>query len=163
MLHGSDFDGTKFWGESQNDGVLEAFTLENIPAKCSAVVFTGCCWGALCTFAPANLVQTRQVPSSRTINNSIALSFLNSGAVAFIGCTGSHYSPTVAPYGYFGGPFHKSFWNSYKLGNAPAKALQMAKFEYFNKIPHTKSIDVNICEAIELKILKQFNCLGLGW
>ncbi len=46
MLHGSDFDGTKFWGEEENGYLLEAINIEKIPKNTAgSVIFTGSCWG----------------------------------------------------------------------------------------------------------------------
>ena len=97
----------------------------------------------------------------RTPGTSIALSYLHAGASAFVGCTGTHYSPTVPPYQYFGGPMHLAFWSRVKTGMAPARALFDAKLEYLQNMPHGQSSAV--AQAIEFKTLKQFTCLGLGW
>jgi len=160
MLHGSDSDGTRFWGEDEA-GTLEAINLGNIPARSSAVVFTGCCWGALCVDRPAARTEPGIAPASRTPASSIALSFLRSGALAFIGCTGSHYSPIAKPFTYFGAPMHQAFWEHYRQGMAPAPALLQAKRDYLEGMPHgRKSVQG---KAIERKILWQYTCLGLGW
>ncbi len=160
MLHGSDSDGTRFWGEDEA-GTLEAINLGNIPARSSAVVFTGCCWGALCVDRPAAHTEPGRAPASRTPASSIALSFLRAGAPAFIGCTGSHYSPVVKPFTYFGAPMHQAFWERFQQGMAPAQALLQAKRDYLEGMPHgRKSVQG---KAIERKILWQYTCLGLGW
>ena len=39
MLHGSDADATRFWGEN-NSGVVEAVNISNIPRRFAGVVFT---------------------------------------------------------------------------------------------------------------------------
>lgn len=160
MLHGSDSDGTRFWGEDEA-GTLEAINLGNIPARSSAVVFTGCCWGALCVDRPAARTEPGLAPASRTPASSIALSFLRAGALAFIGCTGSHYSPVAKPFTYFGAPMHQAFWERYQQGLAPAQALLQAKQDYLEDMPHGRSSVQG--KAIERKILWQYTCLGLGW
>ena len=160
MLHGSDEDGTRFWGEDAN-GDLEAINIENIPPKFSGVVFTGCCYGALCVDRPAVAVGAGQRPVPRAPRASMALSFLRAGARAFIGCTGTHYSPLDPPFSYYGAPLHKAFWRSLHEGAAPAEALLLAKKEYLLGIPHGRGGAED--EAIERKILWQFVCLGLGW
>jgi len=99
--------------------------------------------------------------AARPVEGSIALSFLQAGAVAFIGCTGSHYSPNKSPYGYFGGPMHTAFWASYNKNGQPAAALLQAKEQYLKDIPHGQGSSVS--RAIELKILREYTCLGLGW
>jgi beta-lactamase superfamily II metal-dependent hydrolase len=160
MLHGSDVDATRFWGEDQ-EGTIEAMNITNIPRASSGVVFAGCCWGALSVQATASHAGSGAPLGVRTPGTSIALSYLHAGARAFVGCTGTHYSPTIAPYRYFGGPMHSAFWNRIKAGSAPARALFDAKLEYLQNMPHGQTSAV--AQAIEFKILKQFTCLGLGW
>lgn len=160
MLHGDYRDGTRFWGEAGGE-IVEAFNLSNLADNCPGVIFTGCCWGALTVQQIASQYHNGQPLAARSVAASIALSFLQAGAVAFIGCTGSHYSPTKSPYAYFGEPLHSAFWKSYIGNNQPAKALYDAKIEYLKNIPHGQ--DALISRAIELKILRQYTCLGLGW
>ncbi len=163
MLHGSDSDATRFWGES-DAGLVEAFQIDRVADKCHGVVFTGCCWGAMPVNITAQQAMTGQPVAARTSENSIALRFLQSGVLAYIGCTGVHYSPTEPPYDYFGGPMHALFWNQFinkQNFNSPAKALFEAKKAYVLGIPHVKT--GAMAEAIELKIVRQYTCLGLGW
>ena len=159
MLHGSDMDGTRFWGEDDT-GVYEALNVRNVPSDLSGVVFSGCCWGAL-TVGTTALRATPGPPAPRPSEASMALSWLKAGVRAFVGCTGTHYSPTEAPYGYFGGPMHKAFWTRYTQGEPPAQALFDAKLDYLREIPHGRGTPNG--QAIEFKTLKQFTCLGLGW
>lgn len=91
----------------------------------------------------------------------MALGFLKAGALAFVGCTGVHYSPSEPPYRYYGGPMHEAFWKSWLAGLPPAKALFEAKKEYLGGIPHRDASPMS--RAIEIKILRQYTCLGLGW
>jgi hypothetical protein len=160
MLHGSSIDGSRFWGEG-TPGNAEAVGIENVPNPCGAVVFTGCCWGAL----PVNTTANRYVPGrplgTRTSGQSIALTCLLRGALAFVGCTGEHYSPRAVPRLYFGGPMHAAFWNRIKAGSPPVMALWEAKREYSLGMPHGQT-DAEP-RAIEMKILRQYTCLGLGW
>jgi beta-lactamase superfamily II metal-dependent hydrolase len=159
MLHGSDVDATRFWGEDPG-GTIETMNITNIPRASSGVVFAGCCWGALTVQTTASHAGSAPL-GVRTPGTSIALSYLHAGARAFVGCTGTHYSPTIAPYKYFGGPMHSAFWTRIKAGSAPARALFDAKLEYLQNMPHGQTSAV--AQAIEFKILKQFTCLGLGW
>lgn len=161
MLHGADWDGTRFWGESAGGGTLEAFNISNVADSCPGVVFTGCCWGALTVQQLASRSADGQILAPRPVEGSIALSFLQAGAVAFVGCTGSHYSPTKSPYDFFGGPMHTAFWKSYNGNRQPAAALFLAKEEYLKNIPHGQRSSLS--RAIELKILREYTCLGLGW
>ena len=89
------------------------------------------------------------------------MTFIEAGATAFVGTTGSHYSPPDPPYDFFGGPMHHSFWTQIVAGSPPAKALFEAKSEYLAKFPHGQSDPSRI--ALEYKTLRQFTCLGLGW
>lgn len=160
MLHGDYRDSSRFWGE---DTPLnrEAFHTYNLPENFRGVVFAGCCWGALTVDTPAGRVHPNRPFSPNTVESSIALSFLERGANAFIGCTGAHYSPTEPPFDYFGGPFHAAFWQFYNAGLPPAQALFNAKLEYISQMPHGRTTVIQ--QAIEYKILRQFTCLGLGW
>ena len=160
MLHGADYDGTRFWGEDDT-GTVEAFSVQNVPSDVSAVVFTGCCWGALTVELPAAKIRQGQPVAVRSTDASIALSFIASGALAFVGCTGTHYSPVVRPYNYFGGPMHDAFWTGYLRGLGPAEALYQAKVDFIQGMPHGRNSPSE--RAIEMKILRQFTCLGLGW
>lgn len=160
MLHGDYVDGSRFWGEGTPRN-REAFNIGNLPDEFKGVVFTGCCWGALTVNTPAGLIAPNRPFGQKTAESSIALSFLERGATAFVGCTGAHYSPTEAPYDYFGGPMHVAFWRNYKNGMAPAEALFKAKIEFIRGMPHGRTSPVQT--AIEYKILRQYTCLGLGW
>ncbi len=164
MLHGSELDSSVFWGELTSGGLLEAFSVENIPARFSGVVFAGCCWGALTTSVIAARHRDGGVTPSIGPAQSIALGFLLRGALAFVGCTGAHYSPIGtdgAPLDFFGGPLHQSFWGHIARGDPPAKALFAAKMDYISGMPHGRHSAEE--QAIEHKILRQFTCLGLGW
>lgn len=160
MLHGEYSDGSRFWGE-ETDGDLEAVNISNIPSATGAVVFTGCCWGALTVDKPAGRLVPGQSLGTKTPDGSIALAFLERGARAFVGCTGAHYSPLDEPYDYFGGPLHKSFWSEVLAGTAPAQALFNAKKAYVTGMPHGQTSAAG--RAVEFKIFRQFTCLGLGW
>jgi hypothetical protein len=160
MLHGSDSDARSFWGED-NESIVEAFNLGNLAQTETGVVFTGCCWGALIVDTTAFNAFDGQPLGARVPESSIALAALRSGALAFVGCTGSHYSPTVAPYDYFGGPMHGAFWKHYQGGKSPVESLFAAKLDYVNEMPHGQTSAEG--RAIEMKILRQYTCLGLGW
>jgi hypothetical protein len=160
MLHGSDADATRFWGENDY-GIVEAVNISNLPRRFAGVVFTGCCWGALTVQTTAANYVPGQPVGVRTPGMSLALSYLHAGAKAFVGCTGTHYSPTVAPYQYFGGPMHEAFWKRYTQGAGPAEALFRAKIDYAQGLPHGQTSPTG--QAIEYKIWKQYTCLGLGW
>jgi beta-lactamase superfamily II metal-dependent hydrolase len=160
MLHGDYTDSSRFWGE-ETDGNREAINISNLPQKSGRVIFTGCCWGALTVNTPAGRVTNGRSFGQKSPNDSLAMSFLLRGATAFVGCTGSHYSPLQFPYKFFGGPMHEAFWRSYQPGGSPAQALFDAKLQYLRGMPHGQT-GVN-SQAIEYKILRQYTCLGLGW
>ncbi|MBP7049409.1 MAG: MBL fold metallo-hydrolase [Phycisphaerae bacterium] len=162
MLHGSSRDGARFWGETRQGSPYEAFAVENIPRTASGVVvFTGCCWGALMMTPPAAKVRPETPLRPRGPEASMAVAYLQAGALAFVGCTGSHYSPMQEPYDYFGKPMHDAFWTALANGKPPAEALFVAKSEFARLMPHGCT-DPFSC-AVEVKILRQYTCLGLGW
>ena len=160
MLHGSDKDCSRFWGELKTGGDVEAMNVRNVPRLCESVVLAGCCWGALTVTTKA--VDHRATDPIRplTPSNSLALSFLKAGARAFVGCTGSHYSPYDGV-ACFGSPMHSAFWQALDKGDPPASALFKAKRQYLRYLPHGRLSTFEV--AIEFKILRQFTCLGLGW
>jgi beta-lactamase superfamily II metal-dependent hydrolase len=160
MLHGAYDDSTRFWGEEPGR-MVEAVNLTNIPAPTGRVVFTGCCWAALTVDRPAVHAIPGAIPAPKTVGASMALSFLANGASAFIGCTGSHYSPDRPPYAFFGGPMHEAFWGRLLGGDPPARALFNAKVDYAQGFPHGLTSQAQY--AVEYKILRQYTCLGLGW
>jgi hypothetical protein len=117
MLHGASWDTTVWWGEEET--YPEAFTVAE--ASTQGIVLSGACYGGY-TFG-------------RTPENSITLSFLHSGARAFVGSTGITYSPL-----WTGGPnptgpmrhdavFHEAFLSAVDRGEAPLAAFVEAKQE----------------------------------
>jgi beta-lactamase superfamily II metal-dependent hydrolase len=158
MLHGSATDGTLFWGE--RDGLVEAVNLQCVPSNGIGTVFAGCCWGAL-TLERLACRSPEGALGLRTADRSLALKFLAAGARAFVGCTGSHYSPGKDGLT-MGAPLHASFWAAIAADQSPAQALHNAKSEYLRRLPHpgvTDPLEI----AKEMKILREFTCLGLGW
>lgn len=158
MLHGAADDATAFWGEDAGR-LTTAMTVGNIGSAAGAVVLAGSCWGALIVEETARSNAATVTP--RTAGRSIALRFLAGGARAFVGCTGTHYSPMGNVPAWFGGPMHTAFWSHIARGKAPAQALFDAKVDYVAGMPHGRTLATEL--AIEYKILRQFTCLGLGW
>ena len=157
MLHGDHADGTRFWGE--DEGPVEAINVRRIPPSGIGTVMAGCCWGALTVSQIASRASGPLAVRSRL--QSMALTLLWSGARAFVGCTGAHYSPGVGE-SFFGEPMHRLFWQQMAAANkAPAEALFEARKAYLRGIPHGLSKPFHL--GIERKIYKQFTCLGLGW
>ncbi|HJT36538.1 MAG TPA: MBL fold metallo-hydrolase [Pirellulales bacterium] len=162
MLHGDFQDSQRFWGETDREIPYEAMNISDVTPVANRVVFCGACWGALTVMERAIDVVPPALISPRAVNASIALSFLNAGARAFVGCTGAHYSPDGNDTSYYGAPLHSAFWRHFILGFPPAEALFQAKTDYLGGIPHRRTRDP-VDKARELKILRQFTCLGLGW
>ena len=160
-LHGLPHNGTGFWGE-EGHRHPKAVVSANVPSRRGVIAFTGCCYGALTVDGPANLIATGIAPATRPPSESVALSFLERGARAFVGCTGLHYSPVQPPYDYFGAPLHEAFWRAVKHGSPPAKALLQAKHHFIRGMPHGQD-ENSVSEAIEFKTFREFTCLGLGW
>lgn len=158
MLHGASDDATAFWGEDAGQ-LTTGMTLTNIGDVRDAVIFAGCCWGALTVDETAR--SNPPVVTPRRPANSLAMRFLAGGARCFVGCTGTHYSPMGNVPGWFGGPMHTAFWTHIKAGKPPARALFDARVDYIAGMPHGRTAARE--QAIEYKILRQFTCLGLGW
>ncbi|MFA1803582.1 MBL fold metallo-hydrolase [Xanthomonas campestris pv. campestris] len=160
MLHGEHADATRFWGETEDGELLEALQLGDLQIQPGAVVFTGCCWGALPVMETAKH-HTGGLPTPRTANNSIALACLNQGALAYVGCTGVHYSPRHPPYDVAGAGIHKVFWRSVASGSPPSRALLEAKQAMASQLKtHDKP---SYLQAMDVKHVHQFCLLGLGW
>jgi beta-lactamase superfamily II metal-dependent hydrolase len=162
MLHGMSSNTAEFVGEDDGGEYPLAINTAAIPSAAPAVVFAGCCYGALIAdqiardAAPGTRVQPR--PPSE----SIALTYLARGANSFVGCTGVHYSPTKGNLDYFGEPMHRYFMRELIGGSPPSRALFRAKHAYGRGIPHRSGARPEEI-AYEHKILRQFTCLGLGW
>ena len=161
MLHGHWREGDIFRGEDE-DGYPEAFRATEIPDPAPEVVFSGCCYGALVATQAARDAAPDAAHEGRVPKNSIALTFLQKGANAFVGCTAIHYSPDKAPFNYLGEPMHRYFWREITSGQPAARALFNAKRAYADGIPHLPDSGEEL-RLIEHKILRQFTCLGLGW
>ncbi|MDR6127113.1 beta-lactamase superfamily II metal-dependent hydrolase [Sphingomonas sp. SORGH_AS438] len=162
MLHGRSDDGTTFRGEFLEDpldgGECDALSLSDIPASTGALVFAGCCYGALTCHEPA-WPKPKGAITDRLASESLALSFIRAGARAFVGVTGVHYSPPEEPYDSAGAPFHRFFWQHVMAGKAPAVALMQAKIDYV----FAMSDVVGRMGFADHKTWRQFTCLGLGW
>jgi hypothetical protein len=161
MLHGSYLDSTTYAGENTDGSHMDAFNVNDVPTQFAGTVFAGCCWGALTVDGIASQTVQGHVPAPLLPAQSVALTWLQAGARAFVGPTGSHYSPTVEPYDRFGGPLHRSFWQHILSGDAPAAALFNAKLDYLRNMPHGQN--TLAAQALEFKTLREFCCLGLGW
>jgi beta-lactamase superfamily II metal-dependent hydrolase len=160
MLHGYWRDATRLWGEAGGE-YPEAVNLTSLEPRDGTVVFSGACWGALIVDVQAMRYNSAMPLGARGPSESIALAYIAGGASAFIGCTGSHYSPPRAPYRSAGAPIHLSFFTYRSAGRPPAEALAQAKRDYVAAMPHTLGSPGAL--AVEHKLVWQFTCLGLGW
>jgi hypothetical protein len=142
MLHGGSWDTSVWWGEE--DAYPDAFTVDE--AGSQGVVLSGACYGSY-TFG-------------RTPEVSITLSFLESGARAFVGSTGITYSPlwTIGPNPT--GPmrhdavFHEAFLGAVDRGQAPLAAFMEAKGKMADLCRMADST------GAELKMLHEFIYFG---
>jgi beta-lactamase superfamily II metal-dependent hydrolase len=162
MLHGMSSDTSVFTGEDDDGGYPVALSVDDVPTPCPPVVLTGCCYGALIVDTRARDAQPGSSVGDIPVRDSIALTCLQRGANAFIGCTGVHYSPTQGTLTYFGEPMHRRFVQHVLSGKTPSEALWSAKVDYAAGIPHRPGARPEEI-AYEHKILRQFTCLGLGW
>jgi beta-lactamase superfamily II metal-dependent hydrolase len=165
MLHGDWRDGRGFWGELQDQsGYTDAFFVGNVPSSFGGVAFAGCCWGALTVSQKAKDAGAAPI-APRVAERSIALTYLQAGAKAFVGCTGAHYSgPDEDPEVNYAFRMHSSFWTALSSGGAPpAMALHLARQEYSQFIAERSEDMEPIDLARRLKNRAQFTCLGLGW
>jgi hypothetical protein len=163
MLHGHYIDGDQYSGEEAPDVLFPAIDRSRLPEALEGVVLAGCCWGALLTRFPAADTRPDRSPPARAVPDSIALSLLRAGARAFVGSTAVHYSPPPDAPGTNGEPMHDGFWKHLLTGLPPAEALFQAKRDYLAGIPHGGDDTDEAAEAVEMKILFEFTCLGLGW
>ena len=151
MLHGNHADTAHFSGEDDGSYPV-AFSLANVPASLTGVVFTGCCWGAVGVSQRALDVLQGAALRPVTAANSLATRMLQAGVCGYIGCTGTHYSPT-------GKPMHDEFWKAINSGLAPAPALFKARQEFLRSFRDTSLGDL----PLKMKIYHQYTCLGIGW
>ena len=167
MLHGHYISSDLFWGEVRPTVFTNAFSITNVPSMPGQIVLTGCCWGALTTTLRACDALPGQPVGSKQPATSIALRYLSNGAQAFIGCTGTHYSPPPNQPVSAGGAMHDGFFRylgSVRDGGrvvGPAEALFLAKLDYVKNMPHGVKDQLSV--AAEYKVLHEYLCLGIGW
>lgn len=134
ILHGSKDDTSVWLGEDSWPNWPTAFKA-NL-ANSQGVILSGACYGAyIIDKAPAN---------------SICLRFLRSGAKAFVGCTGIHYSTLGTETTYNGPLFHRLFFEHLMTGKTPSEAFFRTKRDY---APEADT-------AVEEKILHEFVFYG---
>ena len=166
VLHGSDRKSTLLEGEDEQDGYVAALVIDDVDSADTEVVLSGCCWGGLVLDGRATS-PGRIRP--RRASDSIPLRFLAAGARAFIGPTGSHYSPgkTNPDAELVGSAFHPMVLDRLAAGEGPATALHAAKLEFLRTIPERigrrSETNTKNVELAEMKTWRQYTCLGLGW
>lgn len=159
MLHGAFEDPSRYWGE-RHGGYVEAVLVEQVQMPPGAVVLTGCCWGGLPVREPAAFILDAVTPLRQ--DESIALRCLWEGASAYVGCTGTHYSPVTPPFDRFGKLLHDAFWDRVGKGGSPAKALFDARGDFASGILQRHPAAQRFAD-IERKLFEQYTVLGLGW
>nr|WP_298682351.1 hypothetical protein [uncultured Dongia sp.] len=165
MLHGDWQDARTFYGElADQTGYTNAFAVGNVPKRFDGVAFSGCCWGALTVSQKARDAGAAPL-APRVAERSIALMYLQAGASAFVGCTGSHYSgPDPDPDANYASRMHSAFWTALPQGRySPAMALHRARNDYAASVAAGAAEMEPIELAWRLKNRAQFTCLGLGW
>ncbi|HEV2070371.1 MAG TPA: hypothetical protein VGR26_11300 [Acidimicrobiales bacterium] len=160
MLHGSDIDGTRMWGEDEAGRLVETVTVSDLPETVQGTFFSGACWGALIVSQIARRATPGTAIADRVEAQSIALSILSRGADAFVGATGAHYSPRGNIPDRAAGPLHLAFFEAIKEGDSSALATWKAKQAY---LAHVATLTDAAQLAIATKVLNEFTCLGLGW
>jgi hypothetical protein len=164
VLHGGAENGARYCGQRKDESLVEAVNLEVVPETDGTIILSGVCWGALLVDQLPRDYSRGQLVTPRTADNSIALRFLRHGALAFVGTTGAHHSPITKPFQYLSGVLHRDFWAETVAGTAPAPALLRAKELFANGLPRFPVTPSTLpLYAQELKALRQFTCLGLGW
>lgn len=176
MLHGSAEDPASFEGEFSDDGeswwAESALGVDNIDVSPGAVVFAGCCYGALSALPIAKDLPAGSAVKPFSPMRSIALKFLAGGANAFVGPTAVHFSPPDDTPDLAGGRLHRFFWERVAGGDPPALALHEARKRYVAGIPILDAAETQlqggdegpiVLHAVERKTFQMFSCLGLGW
>lgn len=163
MLHCTATDATQFTGGTETGGGEPVgFDVTKVPQHFQGLVFSGCCWGALIVNGKA--YEARTVPPSRTSAESIALSYLKAGAIAFIGATGMHYSgQSEDPNENYALLLHQAFWSRLANHGLPALALFEAKLDFHTHLDSVRDQLTALEYARRRKNLAQLTCLGLGW
>lgn len=159
-LHSSSDKGARFFGDlggmsttTINPKLLD---IKNGEWQTRGVVFSGACWGALIATAAVNGPEPLE---AWTAKESIALTFVDRGANAYVGFTALHY---VEKDGHpRGSSLHGLFWaNVVERGLPPAKALLEARTQFM--VDSSQETDP-LVRATTLKTFWSATCLGLGW
>ncbi len=161
-------DKTERFSESGPGNVVN---VKRVPDADESVVLAACCYSALLGrksplgASSSGTVRPVMLPKQR----SIALSYIDKGARAFIGFTALIWTPDEDPFDYLAAPLQRGFWDKVTTHQiAPARALFEAKAEFILNtpypnpdVPHKLSQDEST--AKHLKDYWSATCLGLGW
>ncbi|HXI97386.1 MAG TPA: hypothetical protein VNG73_00460 [Gemmatimonadaceae bacterium] len=161
-LHGEKCDAALYGETKKTLHRVEAITPACLPkVGVPNVTFAAACWSGLVVNTTADMAFDDAAIQQKTVDESIALTLLSRGARAVIGCTSVHHSPPLGMTTLAAAPFHIAFWKSYRAGIPPAEALLEAKRTYAANLPYRR--DDKFEQALELKTIAEFCCLGLGW
>ena len=160
-LHSSSDRGARFFGELSGIGTttinLDILDIQKGEWQTRGVVFSGACWGALT--ATAALVDSLPL-EAWSAKDSIALTFVDRGANAYVGFTALHYVERDGlPRG---STLHSAFWSNVvdrKL--PPARALFEARKQFM--VDSREETPDPLIRATALKTFWSATCLGLGW
>lgn len=164
MLHSHWSNTRKFFGERADGAYTNAFLVNGMPKQFDGLAFSGCCWGALTVHQKAHEAGLDHL-APMVAENSIALTYLQAGGTAFVGCTGAHYSgEETDPDVNYASRMHAAFWKALPTRKySAAEALHVARSEYSAYIVGRSDDMEPIDLARRLKNRGQFTCLGLGW
>jgi hypothetical protein len=147
-------------------------TTHDIPdAADGAVVLAACCHSVMLIKERAIDVEVGLAGMTPIgTNESMAKTWVDKGAQAYIGFTGKLWTPTVAPYDYLAGKLTRLFWQKHlKHDMPPSKALFGAKAEFILNMPcahplvKAEGLSEPTSIAQHLKDYWGATCIGLGW
>ena len=160
-LHGETQDAALYGERKKTLHRVKALTPSCLPQSVPNVTLAAACWSGLVVNIPADKAFDDFDVRQKMVDESLALTLLSRGARAVIGCTSIHYSPPLGMTTVAAAPLHIEFWKAYRAGIAPARALLEAKRNYAAHRPYRR--DDEFEQALELKTIAEFCCLGLGW
>ena len=148
------------------------FRANQVPDADGTVVLAACCYSAALTpVSPlGGASNDKPRPPSLPKAKSIAVSYIDRGAKAYVGSTAWLWIPVREPFDHYSAPLHRAFWrNVTERDLPPARALFEAKAEFILNMPY-ENPEVDAGEASpetsttrHLKNYWSTTCLGLGW
>jgi hypothetical protein len=165
----ADYSSPAIFKTFQGIPVVKA---RQVPDADGSIVLAACCYSATTVNVSPLHASTAglQRPAHLRADQSLALTYIDKGARAYVGFTALLWIPKSSPFGYFGAPLHRMFWeNVTGKGIPPARALFEAKAEFILNTPYASpegagnSAAVATSTAKHLKDYWAATCLGLGW